>query len=197
MMMKKMMSALVATMVLATAPAVSNASPLLGYIDSENDCAGVFGRPPNCVAYFPLGWTPESGQDPLLAPTPLIGKRDYNSNGTTSWTQGMFGSITGNEFVVTLNGDGSGSFTYTAGAGDPVLTAFVIKDGNGFWLFSSDGSGGSWTAAQQQGGAGISHISFYDGGGGPPITDVPEPGTVLLVGLALLGLAASRKRHQA
>jgi hypothetical protein len=192
--MRKLFGGFAAAVALAVVPVASSASVLLGYIASENDCAGVFGNPPNCTAYYPLDWTPESGKDPLLKPTPLIGKIDYESTGT-KWTAGVFGSITGSEFDVTLNADGSGSFTYTPGAGDPVLTAFVVKDGNGFWLFEADlgGLAGSWTKDQQQGGEGISHISFYDGGGIPP-SEVPEPGTALLAGLALLGLAASRRR---
>jgi hypothetical protein len=39
--------------------------------------------------------------------------------------------------------------------------------------------------------------SYVNGGGGPPITEVPEPTSVFLAGLALLGLAASRKLRQA
>ena len=199
--MRKLFGGFAAAVALAVVPVASSASVLLGYIASENDCAGVFGNPPKCTAYYPLDWTPESGEDPLLKPTPLIGKIDYQTDKetgavTTKWIDGVFKpNVTGTEFAVTLNDDGSGSFIYTPDAGDPVLTAFVVKDGNGFWLFEADDGGltGSWTKDQQQGGKGISHISFYDGGGIPP-SEVPEPGTALLAGLALLGLAASRRR---
>jgi hypothetical protein len=49
------------------------------------------------------------------------------------------------------------------------------------------------------GGSGLSDSGFLLGNyeDGTPSTEVPEPGTVLLTGLALLGLAASRKRKQA
>jgi hypothetical protein len=139
--MRKCLNRLVAALIIATVPAAASASPLLGYITGQgndaNDCAGVFGTPPNCKAFFPLDWTPESGRDPLLAPTPLIGKYDYETTGN-KWTFGTFPSIDGSEFSVSLNNignNGGGSWTYTPGPGDPLITAFVIKDANGFWLY--------------------------------------------------------------
>lgn len=54
---------------------------------------------------------------------------------------------------------------------------------------------GSW--AINPGQNALSHALIWGkDNGGPPPTDLPEPGTALLAGLALLGLAASRKRRQ-
>ena len=173
------------------APIPAAASTLLGYIDSENDCAGVFGTPPDCTAYWPYPADPNV--DPLLEPTPLIVKFDYDPDKTEL---GNFASITGGEFDVDFNSNGSGSWTYTPGPDDPIITAFVIKDGNGFWLFASSGNSGSWAADEQQGGQGISHISFYDGGGTVPPEEIPEPAALGLLGLGLASIALIRRRRK-
>jgi len=185
-------AALIAAMGMASlAPLPATASTLLGYFTGQgnlaNDCAGVFGTPPNCVASYT---DPDTG-DVLLEPTPLIAKIDYPGGVTL----GNFASITGNEFTVTFNSDGSGSWTYNPVGDDPEVTAFVIKDGNGFWLFGSSGLTGSWTKDQQQGGQGVSHITFYDGGEGPPF-EVPEPAALGLLGLGLASMALVRRRRK-
>lgn len=185
-------AALIAAMGMVTLASLpASASTLLGYFDG-NDCAGVFGTPPDCVATF----VDPVSEDVLLEPTPLIVKIDYNDNGSTTPTFGDFSSIDGSEFDIDFNAnDAGGSWTYTPGAGDPVVTAFVIKDGNGFWLFASSGTTGSWAANQQQGGSGISHITFYDGGGGPPF-EIPEPAALGLLGLGLASMALIRRRRK-
>lgn len=65
------------------------------------------------------------------------------------------------------------------------------------WYFAGGYTDGVVTLPGTFNGFGLSHISLYNSAGGPPPTQVPEPGTALLAGLALLGLAASRKRRQA
>jgi hypothetical protein len=158
-----------------------------------NDCAGVFGQSfASCVA-------PAAPDQGVPNDTPIIIKFNFNDNGTLGLVEinsGMFPTIDGTEFGFDFGSDGNtgtGTWTYTPGAGDPGILAFTVKGGNVFNYFST---GGDYTdvtyfTPDNASGrpAGLSHLSFYDTGG-----SVPEPGTLALLSLGLLGLGAARRR---
>jgi hypothetical protein len=105
-----------------------------------------------------------------------------------------------NSYTTIFNGDLSGgTISYTGGSfiGDPQY--MLVKDGNhtpAWYLFdltsSWDGKealvlSGFWPANGS-----ISHISLY----GSPETQVPEPTTILLLGLGLIGVAGFRRKFK-
>ena len=151
---------------------------------SGNDCSGVFGTGFTQCA-IPSTFDPDM--------TPVIIK--FNPDGTVSEVNSaLFPTISGSEFSFTFNSDGTGEWTYTAGANDPatLVSYFVAKGGDSFNLFSVDSNGpNSWFAPP---GAGLSHLTFYEGATNDV---VPEPGTWLLVGSGLVAARRWRKRRRA
>ena len=149
-----------------------------------NDCAGVFGQGfENCVV-------PADPANGIPNDTPIVVKFDFSTDGLVSATtvSSLFPTIDGSEFSFSLTGQGTGTWTYTPGAGDPALLAFVAKGGNAFNLFSTLGDYTDvefYTPDNASGGpAGLSHLSFYDTGD----MQLAEPGTLVLLGLGLLAL---------
>ena len=156
-------------------------------VEGSNDCAGDLGRPPNCS----------------VNGSPLIAKYDWSENDTYDFTAGTFGSIDGSEFDISSGDAGTGTWTYTPGTDDPAVRYWSVKAGNGYiiyWLTEGEtgelddavaaptGVALPWITPEERD---LSHISFYDAGG----IVVPEPGTIALLGLGLIGIALSRRRR--
>lgn len=181
-----------ATAVLLSLGAIAPANAaLIGSYDG-NDCAGVFG--PN----FPNCFAPAIPGQGIPERTPIIIKFNFNNDGSLGQIEinPLFGSIDGNEFSFTSTGQGTGTWTYTPGAGDPAITAFTAKGGDAFNLFSTGGvyTDVSYVTPNNASGnpAGLSHLSFYDTDGSEQL---PEPGSLALLGLGLLVLAVAQRRR--
>jgi hypothetical protein len=85
-----------------------------------------------------------SGRQSGAGPDPVDHQVRFRISGDrhNSW---CFPTIDGSEFAFTFDPDGTGigSWTYTPGPGDPMITAFVAKGRSGFNLFASSGNTGS------------------------------------------------------
>jgi hypothetical protein len=90
----------------------------------------------------------------------------------------------------------SGTWT----TGDPI-DFYSVKAGNGYALYWMEGgaTSGDWSTAHRDD-KGISHLSTWlitsgGGNGGPGVEPIPEPSTVFLMGLGLVGVGVIvRKR---
>ncbi|NWO08302.1 MAG: PEP-CTERM sorting domain-containing protein [Alteromonadaceae bacterium] len=173
---------------------------LIYYEFEGNDCSGYFGKGEACQIFI-------DQEDERIEISPLIAK--YEPNGTVDEKNSDYGTFDGEE--ISFSGDATGSWTYTPDPDDPGIRYWSVKAGNGFNLFwyvddANDNtcSGNTYTLACLElaevvtegtwftpGEKGLSHIAFYNS---EPPTYVPEPGSIALLGLGLLGLGLTRRR---
>lgn len=178
-----------ATMTLAT-PAFA-APTLIGQF-SGNECGGQGGFS-NCYA-FPNGTTGQGVGNGTGSPS--IFKK--NSDGTTDIST-LFPTINGTEFTVTyVSATNTLSFTYTPGAGDPVIHYFAINQANKTFLYYDAAPITNFSIALTTlfpNNPGWSHITFFDTGA----PAVPEPASwaMLIGGFGAMGAALRRRQKVA
>lgn len=112
--------------------------------------------------------------------------------------EGSFTSSYSTFFYDTIS-DPSDAFLFFTGGSSILCTScyLAIKDGNsspGYYFYNLSGWNGVESISFQNfwpGRGAISHISIWGGGGS---TSVPEPATLGLLGLGLLGIGVARRK---
>ena len=160
----------------------------------------------------------ESGADYVLGETCWTSDetRQPDSNSLSTWT-GVGEDMRTELYKAEVGGDDDPGYTttFTNSADDP-SDATIVWDGGGFidcsegcYLTVKDGNHSpslyvfdisDWNGQDSiiltdfwpRGGA-ISNVAIWGGGGE---TKLPEPGTLALLGLGLLGMGLIRRRHQ-
>lgn len=173
----------------AIAAPANAALVFLGYF-AGTDCSGQGGFP-NCYA-TQNGVIQGPTTDPLASPA--IYK--INNGGNPEINSTLFPSINGGEFTFGVVNNQL-SFSYNAGAGDPEIHYFAIKQGSeyGLWYDSNAITSGNINLATTfPNNVGWSHITWFD----TRTPAVPEPGTwaMMLIGFAGAGFALRRRRNE-
>lgn len=137
-----------------------------------------------------------------------LGAGEGNINGNTGTDDFLTGEgaglgLTGIEGGTYTQNGNTGTFSLAASLWDTwseIAIGFKFGTGNQpdewfVYLLNPLTSSGNWEFINVfDKGGGLSHVQLY---GGERNTNVPEPGTLALLGIGLLGAAVSRRRKQA
>lgn len=206
--MKKVLSALV---IAVAAIYMSPASAGLMKMEfNGNDCQKEGSKNGNDTVYSsPQGfdncgvW---AGDDLI---SPVIAKYNFGSSGINTEISDNYSDFDPDLISFALE---SKSWSYDQGADDPNIRFWVAKGGdafNLFWFIDENDAGkcsgsdllsfgcldsaqavtsGTWEVPQDKG---LSHLTFFNSA---PSVPVPEPGSLALLGLGLIGLRFARRR---
>ena len=172
---------------------------------TDYDISGKVSTATACTILAPLNGSQNDNPMPGVVNTEsFFGITDWEFDG--KWNSSDTGFVDTSDLFDFYGGGASGSFTYT-GSDSIEDIMFIFKDGAGtnlvgYLVTADDGTyntpftklpfpltGGSTVKN-------VSHISVYyrDGDGGTPPSQIPEPGTLLLLGAGLAGLGLARRR---
>jgi hypothetical protein len=180
-----------------------------------------FGAGAAAVAMAALSFAGSAGAVPVLCEDPAVNHMYVDSASVSSCLAGGSGNINGNaktdDFLtgegagLGLVGIGSGSFTQSGSEGTFSLSAGFWDAWNEIAIGFKFGTGnqpdewfvymlnplinaGDWDFVNKFGkGGGLSHVQIYGRG---KRTEVPEPGTLALLGLGLVGMIGMRRRKR-